>query len=619
MLRPPRIADPGRVVAILTTDPAKAGFGWDQHPVSAPDFVAWREQSHSFEGMVASEWTEVALTGDGEPERLGGMRVSADYFRVLGVDAALGRTFLPGEDRAGHAQVVILSHGLWERQFESDPDVIGKTVRLDGESFTVVGILPRRFRVGYDGPQLWTPLAFPAERLVPATRAHRSLSVLARLKPGARVETAQAEVATLARQAERTHPGTTRGWGATAMVLQKYLADEFKVASRIQMGAVLLVLLIACANIAGLQLARAAARHTEIAVRTALGASRVRLVRQLLVESLLIALLGGALGLVLAWWGVAAFRRSLDWSEYVREMALEVTIDSSVVAYTFGISALAAGLFGLVPAIRQTTVNLHVTLKEGGRTTTQAMGRRRGQSILVTAQVALALALLGGAGLFIWEVLSSVRAGFGIDPTQVLTASVRLTNARYKDPSTQSAFFRDAIARLEALPGVISAGGTTTLVPSPVEQARVVTFTIEGQPVVPRMERARTQYFAISPRFLGTLRVPLLRGRNLAPSDDAQTPPVVVVNQAFVRRHFPDVEALGKHVRLDSGDSDRQDWSEIVGFVGNVTDSPDEWQDLPQVYAVVPSKALSGHDPRGPDKVGTGGFCVAPAQCDLDH
>lgn len=595
MLRPPRIRDPGRVVAILTTDPAKGGYGWDQNPVSAPDFVGWREQSNSFDGMVASELNDFALTGEGEPERLVGMRVSADYFHILGVDAALGRTFLPGEDQAGHAQLVILSHGLWQRRFASDPKVIGKIARLNGESYTVAGIMPNRFRIGYYGPQLWTPLVFPPERLLPATRSAHSLSVLARLKPGVSVETANAEMATLAQRAEQTYPGTTQGWGARAMVLQKYLADEFKVFMRIQMSAVLLVLLIACANIASLQLTRATGRQTEIAVRTALGASRLRLVRQLLVESFLVALLGGGLGLLLACWGVSALRNGLNWGDYVSQMALEISIDRNVLAYTVGISVLAAILFGLAPAIHQTAVNLHLTLKEGGRTTSQGRARRRAHSALVTAQIALALALLTGAGLMTWGFLHKVYAGFGIDPKQVLTGNIRLSNVQYKDPSKQAAFFQEAIGRLEALPGVVSAGGTTTL--TPLEGARAVTFSIEGQAVLLRKERAKVDYFSITPRFLETLRVPLLRGRSFVSHDNAQAPPVAVVNEAFVRRYFPNEEPLGKHLRLDTGDSDRPDWSEIVGVVGNIKDlSYEEWEERPQIYEAYlqsPSAAMT--------------------------
>lgn len=582
MLRPPRIKDPGSVVAVLMTDPSDRAYGWDQKPLSAADFVAWREQSHSFDGIVASELDAFALTGEGEPERVPGMRVSADYFSVLGVDAALGRTFVSGEDEFGRGQLAILSHGLWQRRFASDSGMIGKAMRLDGASYTVIGIMSNHFRVGFDGAQLWTPLVLNPARLLPASRANRSLSVLARLKPGANVKMATAELASLARRAERMYPGTTKGWGARAIVLQKYLGDQFKLGVAIQMSAVLVLLLIACVNIAGLQFSRVAARQTEIAVRSALGASRFRLVRQLVVENLLIAGLGGALGLILAWWGVAALRRSLGSSESVSETALAMSIDQSVVAYTIGISILAAILFGLAPAFHQTTVNLHSTLKEGGGKSSLAGVRHRAQSALAVAQVAMALALLTGAGLMTWGFVHKMYAGFGIDPKQVLTAHIPLANARYKDASVQAAFFQQVIDRLETVPGVGSAGGTTTLIID--EWPPEVTFSIKGQRVLRREERSKADYFSITPGFLETLRVPVLRGRSVGWHDSDQAPPVAVVNQSFVRRYFPNEEPLGKHIRFDTGDSDRVDWSEVVGVVGNIQEPSEDWEERPQVY-----------------------------------
>ena len=342
------------------------------------------------------------------------------------------------------------------------------------------------------------------------------------------------------------------------------------------MGAVTFVLLIACANIASLQLSRATERQREFAVRAALGASRFRLVRQLLVESLLVALAGGALGLLLASWGVDLLRRGLNWSDYVSSMALEVTIDHTVLAYTLGMSVFAAVLFGLAPAFRQTALNLQSTLKEGGRAGSQSRTRHRTHSVLATAEIALALALLVGAGLIIQDFLHQLHAGLGIDPNQVLTANISVSSTRYKDPPEQAAFFQETIQRLEALPGVISAGATNTL------GEDIVTFSLEGQPVLPRTERARTAYFAISPEYLRTLRIPLLRGRSFLASDTPQAPPVAVVNQAFAQRYFPKEQPIGKRVRLDTGASDRPDWSAIVGVVGNV--QGEERKDMPQVY-----------------------------------
>jgi putative ABC transport system permease protein len=593
MLRPPSIKDPAKVVVILTTDPAKGGWGWDRNPVSAYDFVAWREQSHAFEDMAASEGSDFALTGEGEPERLDGMRVSASYFGVLGVSAALGRTFLPDECQPGRNQVVILSHGLWQRRFAANPKVVGEVVRLNGEKHTVVGVMPSGYRLGvYGGPQLWTPLVFPRESVLPANRADRRLTIMARLKSGVSVATAKAEMVAFAQRSEQAYPGTSKGWSATAISIQHYIADEFGVGMRLQMGVVLFVLLIACVNIASLQLARGAERQREFAVRAALGASRFRLIRQLLVESLLIGLAGGGLGLLLAWWGVDLFRSGLGSISDTRAIAHEVTIDHTVLAFTLGISVGAAILFGLAPAFQQTALDLHSTLKESGRASSHSKARHRAQSVLVTAEIALALVLLIAAGVFLQEFLDRVHAGFGIDPNQVLTANISLSSAGHQDPSNQSAFFHQVIERLQALPGIISAGATSTLVPG--EDERIVTFSLEGRSVLSRAERARTDYFAISPDYLRTQRIPLIRGRNFLPSDTAQAPPVALVNQAFVRRYFPNEEPIGKRIRLDTSGSDRPDWSEIVGIVGNVRrDSLERRNDIPETYEPYPQQPSS--------------------------
>ena len=592
MLRRPRIKDPARVVAILTTDPAKGGWGWDRQPVSPFDFVAWREQSKSFEDIAASEGNDFTLTGGAEPERLGGMRVSANYFDVLGVSANLGRTFLPDEGQSGRNRVVILSDGLWQRRFGSNPNVIGGAVHLNGEGYTVVGVMSSSYRLGvYGSPQLWTPLVFPPESLRPETRGDRSLEVLARLKSGASVETASAEMMALALRSEQDHPGTSRGWGASAMSIQHYIADEFGVGMRLQMGVVIFVLLIACVNIANLQLARSGERQREFAVRTSLGASRFRLVRQLLVESLLIALAGGGLGLWLGSWGVELSRRGLSLTADVSSLGAEITIDGNVLIFTFGLSVLAAILFGFAPALRQTRLDLHSALKEAGLTISQGKDRHRTQSVLVTAEIALALVLVIAAGVFVQEFLDLIRADFGIESNNVLTANISLSDAGYKAPTKQAAFYQETIQRLGALPGVVSAGATNTL---PLgEYQRSVTFSIEGRPALSHEERALTNYFAISPDYLRTLGIPLIRGRNFSSSDHAQAPAVALVNQEFVRRFFPNEEPIGKRIQLDSGTLDRPNWSEIVGVVGNVRDSFDQRKYVPQAYEPFPQRISS--------------------------
>jgi putative ABC transport system permease protein len=592
MLRRPRIKDPARVVAILTTDPAKRGWGWDRQPVSPFDFVAWREQSKSFEDIAASEGNDFTLTGGAEPERLDGMRVSANYFDVLGVSAKLGRTFLPDEDQSGRNRVVILSDGLWQRRFGSNPNVIGGAVHLNGEGYTVVGVMSSSYRLGaYGCPQLWTPLVFPLESLRPEARGDRSLEVLARLKSGASVETARAEMMALALRSEQDHPGTSKGWSASAMSIQHYIADEFAIGIGLQMGVVILVLLIACVNLANLQLARGTERQREFAVRTSLGASRFRLVRQLLVESLLIALAGSGLGLWFGSWGVEFLRRGLSLIADVRSLGREMTIDHNVLIFTFGLSVLAAILFGFAPALRQTRLDLHSALKEGGLTISQGKDRLRTQSVLVTAEIALALVLVITAGVFVQEFLDLIRTDLGIGASNVLTANISLSDAGYKAPTKQAAFYQETIQRLAALPGVVSAGATNTL---PLgEYQRSVTFTIEGRSSLSNEERARTNYFAISPDYLRTLGIPLIRGRNFLPSDHAQAPGVALVDQEFVRRFFPNEEPIGKRIQLDSSTLERPNWNEIVGVVGHVRDSFDQRKNVPQAYEPFPQKISS--------------------------
>jgi predicted permease len=578
ILRPPNIKDPGRVAVILTVDPAKQGWGWYRNPVSVPDFIAWRAQSHSFENMAASEESDFTLTGAGEPEQVNGRRVSANYFDVLRVSAAFGRTFVSGEDEPGQQQVVVLSHSLWQRRFASNPRLIGETVNLNGEKFTVIGVLPSSFALNIYRPQLWTPLVFSPDSLAPAARENRTLDVLARLKSGVNVETAKAEMATLAQHSDQANPGTTKGWGATAMMLQRFNADEFKVGVPPMVGAVIFVLLIGCANIASLQLARATERQRELAVRTALGAGRFRLVRQLLVESLLLAFTGAALGLLLAYWGVSLFRGGINESDY----SAAVRVDQNVLLYTLGMSVFAAIVFGLAPALHQTGLDRHSTLKLGARTGSHTKHSSRIHSVLVCVQIALALALVTGAEIYVQDFVRAISGAFGIDPNQVLTANVSLSSKRYTAPSTQVAFFHNVIQRLSAVPGVTYASATTTLVPNAEDDHRIVTFSIAGQPTLLRAKRERTEYYAISSSYLRAVGTPLLRGRNISESDTAQVAPVVLVNQTLVQRYFPNDDPLGKHLRLDTDPSDRGDWPEIVGVVANTTSH--NGNQMPEVY-----------------------------------
>jgi len=563
MLKKPAVADPDRVVMVVSTHAATAlERGW----VPAVDFLAWRDANHAFDSLAAADaYHDFSLTGTGEPERLSGMRVTANYFRTLGVSALVGRTFSPGEDRPGHDRVAVLTYGLWQRRFASDPHVTGKTVTLDGEKYVVIGVMPSSFRQAEFLPQLWTLLVLNSQELGPKARDDRSLVLFARLKSGVEIGQARAEMATLAVRAERSYPASEKGWGADVMTLQEYTIEEdhIRAGLTLLMTAVALVLVIACANIANLLLARAAKRQQEIAIRTALGAGRMRVIRQLLVESLIIALMGGAAGLVLAYWGTGVLRGMLNFNDYVLATAGNIVPDRRVLAFTWLVSMGAALVFGLAPAIRISASDPQDTLRQGGRTGDLRCGW--GRNVLVGSEIALAMVLVIGAALIIKATAEEVGGDFGFDPGHVLTAGVSLTNARYHDPARQIAFFESVVERLRGLPGIESAA-VASAVPFNAGQQ---TFSIQGQPVLPAAERRKARYFAVSPDYFRVLRIPLIEGRAFRKSDDGRGPRVAIVNRALAERFFPGQNAMGRYIGIDRGQGAEPGWSEIVGIAGN--------------------------------------------------
>jgi len=575
MLKKPAVADPDRVVMVVSTNAAKAvERGWSP----AVDFLAWRDANHAFDSLAAADaYHDFSLTGTGEPERLPGMRVTSNYFLTLGVSAALGRTFSPGEDQPGRDRVAVLTYGLWQRRFASDPQAIGKTVALDGEKYVVIGVMPAVFRQPEFLPQVWTPLVLASQAPGAKARDARSLVLFARLKSGVSLAQARVEMAALARRAERSYPASERGWGADVMTLQEYAIEEdhIRAALTLLMTAVALVLVIACANIANLLLARAAKRRQEIAIRTALGAGRMRVIRQLLVESLLIAVIGGGAGLMLSYWGIGLLRGMLNFNEYVRTTAGNVVLDQRVLVFTCLISMGAALVFGLAPAIRISAGYPQSTLRQGGRT--GDLRRGWGRNLLVGSEIALAMMLLTGAGLIIKATAEELGGDFGFDPAHVLTASVSLTNTRYHDPAHQIAFFEGVAGKLRGLPGVEAAAVANTVPFSAGKQ----TFSIRGQPVLPPAERGKARYFAVSPGYFRVLQIPLIRGRAFRESDNARAARVAIVNRAFAERFFAGQNPLGRYIRIDH---DAPDWSEIVGIAGNIKASNDPKEEDAQMY-----------------------------------
>jgi putative ABC transport system permease protein len=579
LLNPPPLPDPDRVVMVVSTHAARA---LDRERVSAVDYQAWRAGSHAFTDLAAAEpYWDFTLTGNGEPERSEGMRVSASYFDVLGVRLTLGRGFLPGEEQAGRDRVVVLSYGLWQRRFAADRNIIGKTVTIDGEKYVVVGVMPMELGTSAFLSQAWVPLALKSTETVPKARDERSLLVYGRLKPGIGIERARAEMAALAARAERNFPASEKGWSANVMTLQEYMIEDASLRGglSILMAAVVMVLLIACANIANLLLARGAAREQEIAVRIAMGAGRMRVTRQLLVESLLIAALGGGAGLLLAFWGVNVLRGTLNSNPYLIALAADLTVDYRVLIFTCLASIGAALLFGLAPAIRVSAADPQKTLRQGGRTGN--LRRAWGRNVLVGVQIALAMVLAIGASLMTKATAEEIGGDYGYDPRRVAVAEVSLSGPSYQGASRRAAFVGSVLEKLRAVPGVETAAAADGV---PFNAGKP-TFRIQGQPTLPAADRPRARYFRVTPDYFKVFSVALMQGRSFSTSDAGSAPPVAIINRAFAQRYFAGQQPIGRYISVDSGQDGPPAWHEIVGIVPDIRASFGARRDEdPQIY-----------------------------------
>jgi predicted permease len=580
LLKKPPITDPDRTMVVASTDKSHAE---SYSGVAVPDYIAWREQSHVFQTMAASTYDEFTLTGGTEPQRLLGLRTTADYFQVLSVPAAMGRTFLPGDDQPGHEHVIVLSHRLWQSRFNADPTVIGTTVPIDGERYTVIGVMPAKFRLNIFDAALWTPLIFTPEQLSPAGRADRSLNVVARLKPGISPEQAQTEMATIAHRLEETYPETNKNRSARVMSLQEFMILDANVRSAftVLMGAVVFVLLIACSNIANLLLARNAVRQRELVIRAALGAGRLRLVRQLLVESLLIGAIGGGLGFLLAVWGTTLLRALLTWNDYVQIMASQMVLDRPVLEFCLLLSMLAAIFFGLLPALQASKPDLNAILNEGARGGSSGVARRRLRSTFVVGEIALSIVLLVGSGVLIQSVFLELRQSLGLNPQHVLTATVRVTGHRYKTPQEQAAFFRAVVEHARSLPGVEQASAANAL---PLSAFGRVNFRIEGQSDAPKSADLEARHYVVGPEYFQVMGIGLLKGRGFLASDSNNAPLTVVVNETFAQRFFAGQDPIGRRILIGPKDSETRTSSEMVGVVANVRDFLGQSDFEPQIY-----------------------------------
>src|SRR5947209_3465256 len=562
LLRPLPFREPDRLVY---AEGADLRTGEKGGAISPPDFLDYREQNHVFERFAAYQPLSFTVTNDGsESERITSARVSAGFFETLGVTPlAGGRTFLPEEEQEGRNGIVVISYGLWQRRYASDPKIIGKTIALNGQTATITGVMPAGFEYPRE-TQLWSPIPFRAQQ-TSLRRAH-FLWAIGRLKPGVTLAQAEADVTSIARGLEKQYPESNTNFGLGLTLLPEWTVGEMRQTLLVLLIAVGFVLLIACANVANLSLARGAARSREIAIRSALGASRWRVVRQLLTESVLMSILGGALGLLLAMWGVDLL---VSMSPENLPRVKEVTTDFRVLGFTLLISIITGILFGLFPALSSSKTNLTETLKEGGRGTS-GTGRQRLRSLLVVSEVALSLILLVGAGLLIKSFLRLSQVDVGFKPTNLLTMQLSLTRAKYPEPQQRALFFDQLLQGVEALPGVQVAGTTSELPLSGQENDTF--FAIEGKhaPAFGSTEND-ANIRGISPDYFRAINVPLIRGRYFENRDRMDAPKVVIVNESFVNRYLPGEEAIGKHLTIDFGSDSFK--GEIVGVVGSIRHS----------------------------------------------
>jgi putative ABC transport system permease protein len=581
LLRKPPVPDPGRVLTVSAINKSnpQALSG-----VSVPDFMAWRREAHAFRELAAVMYGDVTLSGGAAPQRVVALGVTANYFRALHVEASMGRTFLPGEDQPGHEHVVVLSHKLWQSRFHADGAIVGQTVPIDGERYTVIGVMPAKFRLISFDAALWTPLIFTPQQMGPGGRADRQLNVLARLKTGVTPDQAQAEMATIAHWLEESYPATNKDWSARTMSLQEFMIQDANVrpAMLLLMGAVVFVLLIACTNIANLLLARNSARQRELVIRAAVGAGRLRLVRQLLVESLLIGAAGGGFGFLLAIWGTALLRSGLTWNDYVQLMASEMALDWRVLGFCALISMLAAIVFGLLPAIEASKVGLSAGLAEGARGGSGGVERRRLRRALVVGEIALSIILLTGAGVMIQAVVVEMRTALGFNPQHLLAAELRVSGTRYAEPQEQAAFFQKIVEGMYNIPGVNGAAVANAL-PTTASAGRVG-FRLEGADVSRKELELKARKYVAGPRYFQVMGMAVLKGRGLLASDSRAAPLAVVVNETFAQRFFPKLDPVGRRILIDSGQPGNEAWSEIVGVVADVPDFMGQAKPDPQIY-----------------------------------
>lgn len=571
LLEPLPYKDPDRLVRLWQSNPSQ---NQTEGPVSVPNFLDWQNQQTTFEQLAALEFATFNLTGSGEPQRIPAARITANLIPTLGVAPAVGRSFSTEEEK-GHGRVVMLSDGLWRRQFGADPAVVNRTIQLDGESYTVIGVMPAGFQ--FTGKrELWMPLVIdPVKEPWRADRTNRNLSVFGRLKPGVTVPQAIADMNTVAQRLEQQHSQANTGWGVRLRTFYDWIVPEQVRTSMLALFlGVDLLLLIACANVANLLLARATTRQQEMATRAALGASPTRLIRQLLIESLVLAMLGGLLGL-----GLAFVATKLIASANMQNIARlsEARIDGSVLAFTLVITTVTGLIFGLAPAWWSSRVNLTSRLKDGIRSEAGKVTHRLRGALVVT-EVTMAAALLVAAGLLVNMLARLQAVPLGIAPENVLTMQISLPNSKYRDPQQRANFFQQLLSQFRSVPGVVDAAAAEQ--PPATGGTWTMEITPEGGEAAVSQIRSSADAHAVTSRYFQTMHIPFLQGRDFADQYRSDQPLEYVVSDSFARRYWPNESAIGKRFRPGSNNP----FGTVVGVVGDVRIVDKQQDILPAFY-----------------------------------
>lgn len=559
LLRPLPFANSDRLVRIWHTPPAKSFPGMTTFAVSAANYLDWRAQNNVFEQMSIMSFRSFNLTGADRAEAVQAAAVTSDFFSVLQSKPMIGRPFVAEEDQPGHNHVVILSHGYWKSHFGANPNIVGQSITMDGEGYTVAGVMQPKFSLPF-WAEMWTPMGFTDKER--AVRGEHHYLVIGRLKPGIDIKQAQAEMNTISSRLEQQYPADDKGWGAVVLPLREDLVSDIRPALLVLLGAVAFVLLISCANVANLVLAKTLGRRKELAIRTALGASRVRVLQQLVAETVLLSVAGGALGLILAHFGVKFI---VSYLADKLPRSAEIGLDGSVLVFTLIISVLTGLVAGLVPALRSSHANVNDALKQGLGRTDEASSGSRTRAGLVISEVALSLVLLIGAGLMVRSLLLLRSVDPGFDTHGSIKMTIPASGPGYNGINQLVAFFQQVLLRVRAVPGVESAGLIDDLPLSGGGSHQPV--QVEGQPVVPMADQPEVNVRSISSGYFDSMHIPLLQGRDLSDSDTDDRQYVILISKAMANQFWPGENPIGKHLTMTFFPNKPR---EVVGVVGDV-------------------------------------------------